>query len=51
MSQANAKEVFMECKTAYQTLVDEQQRRKYDRTLDVGSTCQHLSSSPGQQMV
>ena len=34
----------MECKTAYQTLVDEQQRRQYDRTLDVGSTCQRKAA-------
>ena len=28
----DAKERFMECKTAYETLMDEQQRRAYDRS-------------------
>lgn len=33
--QADAKDRFMACKTAYQTLADEKERKKYDQTLSV----------------
>lgn len=36
-SAPDAKDRFMECKTAYQTLVDSSQRQQYDRTLQGGS--------------
>lgn len=33
----NAKEQFMECKTAYETLIDEKSRNQYDRARNGGS--------------
>lgn len=42
--QPDAKDRFMACKTAYQTLVDEGQRRQYDRTLEV--TPLHFPGKP-----
>lgn len=33
----NAKEEFMECKTAYDTLIDEKSRKQYDRARMGGS--------------
>ena len=36
--QEDAKERFMECKVAYQTLVDKDQRRQYDRSRSVSNS-------------
>ena len=42
--QPDAKDKFMACKTAYQTLIDEAQRKKYDRTMEVPFTVMNVKS-------